>query len=492
MSERPIFFLSFFFTLGTVHGVYHIATDVDMLNLGIIYPKKFRQHDKTKKDEDEVQEQDEEERSLGKAMNSKLPTALTRAATTTGIALVVHSVFYALFLRPIAWAWTLAFLRRFYNLPKSNMLPSTYPYQLWLFLRMLWSGSLLSFLWAAGNMGFTMLMKAEPLKQSHPLTSESKDPNGSLLNGIKNKKLSVRCFAMWELAFIARDFEDRRKGIFQDVDRKDGDMWSQVYQVCMNTLKRVESNVDNYGKKPESPKTADRQATEESKRRTTEPLKTDPVVIPGPDGQTLAQHLQKEVDAYVRSPGKTLVSELSPKVRQKIEDAKTNYLAKGHQKTSKPEGESGIFRPLVLYIIETRIGWLLQRDFSRRLMAAVFGPESCEISLYINTVLVLARLAANSLAEDQYGTVHGDVASLIRSFSILIGKLEKFSVTFPSHWMDGTSKRKCKEVEGLIIALQMGLEELLDGFGDYTHELKLSQSDVRMASKAMRAGQCCA
>lgn len=42
---------------------------------------------------------------------------------------------------------------------------------------------------------------------------------------------------MWELAFIARDYESRRKAIYEDIDRKDGTMWSQVYAICLDIMK---------------------------------------------------------------------------------------------------------------------------------------------------------------------------------------------------------------------------------------------------------------
>ena len=38
----------------------------------------------------------------------------------------------------------------------------------------------------------------------------------------RGKRISAdfdKTFAMWELAYISRDFEDRRKAIFEDIDR---------------------------------------------------------------------------------------------------------------------------------------------------------------------------------------------------------------------------------------------------------------------------------
>lgn len=50
----------------------------------------------------------------------------------------------------------------------------------------------MNFVWSSGNTAFSVFMVREPLKDGNPLTSESKDPNGSLLNGLKSKKLSIK------------------------------------------------------------------------------------------------------------------------------------------------------------------------------------------------------------------------------------------------------------------------------------------------------------
>ncbi|KAJ4307214.1 hypothetical protein N0V88_000593 [Collariella sp. IMI 366227] len=149
--------------------------------------------------------------------------------------LVISVVIYPIFLRGTIWRTMLMFLRPIYNLPRSNMTPSTLPFSFTSILRC-WGVSLMMLVaWNAANTAFSLFLVKNPLKNRKPLTSDSKDPNGSLLNGLKNKKLSIKCFAMWELAFIARDFPDRRKAIYEDIDRKDGPMWSQVYKLCLDT-----------------------------------------------------------------------------------------------------------------------------------------------------------------------------------------------------------------------------------------------------------------
>ena len=54
------------------------------------------------------------------------------------------------------------------------------------------AGFLLIMLWEVGNAAFSAYVAQAPLKNGRPITYESKDPNGSLLTGLKGKKLQTR------------------------------------------------------------------------------------------------------------------------------------------------------------------------------------------------------------------------------------------------------------------------------------------------------------
>lgn len=72
------------------------------------------------------------------------------------------------------------------------MVPVSYPFSINTLFRC-WVASLfLLFVWTVANVAFTIFLVKEPLKNGKPLTSESKDPNGSLLNGLKSKKLRIK------------------------------------------------------------------------------------------------------------------------------------------------------------------------------------------------------------------------------------------------------------------------------------------------------------
>lgn len=61
-----------------------------------------------------------------------------------------------------------------------------------LWVRIFYTSTMLMFLWLAGNKMFSLFLVRAPVKNGNPLTSESKDPNGSLLVGLRSKKLPIK------------------------------------------------------------------------------------------------------------------------------------------------------------------------------------------------------------------------------------------------------------------------------------------------------------
>lgn len=94
---------------------------------------------------------------------------------------------YGIFIRQTAWSWSLFFAALIWDIPISGLsfIPPHYPS---LVLRSISSGFCLVLLWESSNVLFTSYVNRMPIKKGHPLTAESKDPNGSLLNGLKSRK----------------------------------------------------------------------------------------------------------------------------------------------------------------------------------------------------------------------------------------------------------------------------------------------------------------
>jgi nucleoporin NDC1 len=180
LNERPIFFMCYMGVLAVFQTWAHYSMDMDRLDLKMTK----KEEDKDKPVEDGV--------SKMKPVLQLLPAIFSGTVLRAIYALPTAFAVYHVILRSLAWSWTLMFFRPFYNLPKTNMAPPSWPSDLWLFGRCMYGGILVSMLWAVGNAAFTASMAKEPLKNGKALTSESKDPNGSLLNGLKSKKNTVK------------------------------------------------------------------------------------------------------------------------------------------------------------------------------------------------------------------------------------------------------------------------------------------------------------
>ena len=104
---------------------------------------------------------------------------------------ILGPIIYAIFLRRVAWNFSLSFATLLWDVPVSQLsyMP---PYHYTLILRSFFSGAFLITLWEFSNSSFSAYLVQEPMKRGQPLTSDSKDPNASLLSGLKAKREIVR------------------------------------------------------------------------------------------------------------------------------------------------------------------------------------------------------------------------------------------------------------------------------------------------------------
>ncbi|KAI1471148.1 nucleoporin protein Ndc1-Nup [Daldinia caldariorum] len=472
LNERALFYTVNIIILGVVQGVIHVSMDYDRMLLGMVKPKR------------EGEENTQVASGWGR-LAEWIPIIVVRAGMLSiAVALANYIVLYH-FLRPSAWSWALSFFRLFYNLPKSNIPPSKAPWSIWMLSRSIWAGFLLCLMWYFGDMIFRLQLGRAPLKNGQPLSAESKDPNGSLLNGLQSKKPRISAFAMWELALITRDFDIRRRSIFEDIDRKDGPMWSQIYATCMGTIRSVEQRIDEYGKPPAPPPTQPTTAPPQPQTRVVPPPKTDDVWAPVPSSRGFRSSLGKFVTNVATSPGKTPAEVYLPEAKKKALEATEHLLTKEQKEALSPEGITSFAQTIALRFLSLpTVGVLFQQLFSRRLTSTVLGQPYGELSIYVNAAYALSKLAVSSLAEDKYGNVQRDVPAIIRTFTAVIRKLEKFKDTLPMHWTDLRKNRVCPEVDELLDALKDGLSELITAFGQYSSDLRLTRADMRLAREA--------
>ena len=120
-------------------------------------------------------------------MKALLPTLPWEIIIRAGGMATLGPIVYVIFLRRAAWNLSLSFATLLWDVPVSQLsyIP---PYHYALILRSFFSGAFLITLWEFSNSIFSAYLEQEPMKREQPLTSESKDPNASLLSGLKAKR----------------------------------------------------------------------------------------------------------------------------------------------------------------------------------------------------------------------------------------------------------------------------------------------------------------
>lgn len=169
LNERALFYTVNLVLVGVARALVHLVQDHDRLEIGQANPPK----------------QDDP----WQAWLAKAPQTLVESGTVAIVtSLANYTILYSL-LRNSAWSWAMAFFRLFYyNLPKSNIPPNQAPWSIWMLGRSLWAAYLFVALWDISSVTFTLQHQKPPFKNNLPLTAESRDPNGSLVNGLKSKK----------------------------------------------------------------------------------------------------------------------------------------------------------------------------------------------------------------------------------------------------------------------------------------------------------------
>ncbi|KAI0535592.1 nucleoporin protein Ndc1-Nup [Xylaria digitata] len=487
LNEHALFYTVDFLVLGLVQGVIHVAGDMDRLVLGVVVDNP------TDGDGNEGDEGNRAAPSDTETWAARIgewtPILIMRCGILAITVALANYIFLYHFVRLSAWRSSMWFFRFLYSdLPKWNIPTSGAPWSFWMLGRTIWASFLLSLLWYFGEVAFRVQQTREPLKRGQPLSSESKDPNGSLLNGLQSKKPRIFAFAMWELAFIARDYPARRQAIFEDIDRRDGPMWSQIYTLCLSTVQSIQHRIDEYGKAPAPvPSTEPVAAPMQPRERISQPVRANDVSAPRPVDKGAL--LTDTISRLVTSPGRTPVEDWMPVIRRRAGQVADRVMTQEQKEAIRPQVLRGHLWALALRVLSLPvIGPIFQQTFDRRLAKVVLGTPYAESSVYINATYALSRLAVHSLAEDRYGNVQRDVPAIIRTFTAVINRLEAFRDGFPAHWTDLSRSRQSVEVTEVLVALKDGLNVVLTAFGPYSGDLRLGRADMRMAREAAARG----
>ena len=166
--------------LATIQSALHLYYDYDKITLTPTEPKSDSTLEQVSKLPDATTQLKQSLPSLGYGI-------LLRALGMS----MLGPIIYAIFIRSTAWTISLYIAEIVWDVPSSRLsyIP---PYHISLIIRSFIASALLMTLWEVSNQVFSVYCAQEPLKREQPLTSESRDPNGSLLVGLKSRKEVTR------------------------------------------------------------------------------------------------------------------------------------------------------------------------------------------------------------------------------------------------------------------------------------------------------------
>ncbi|KAI9930867.1 hypothetical protein ASPWEDRAFT_100359 [Aspergillus wentii DTO 134E9] len=504
LNERPMYLYTYHMVLAVAQSVAHLYYDHDRIPIPVAKRVPGSADQRTHPIE-----------PVSKRLQLALPESIKSGVTRSTMVATFCPLIYMLFLRRPAWSFTLYFAKLFWNFPRSAAdPPGWFPVGPGLLIRSAISGALLVVCWQTSNLFFSAFISKEPLKRGQPLTAEAKDPNGSLLNGLKAKKEAVITYAFWELCFISQQFPDRRKAIFNDIDRDGGPAWSQILESATGLIKGITTRIEE-AKNPASgsqpaPQPEQPQPVLHTLPRLTDPPKDENVFAASPKATSrqdkFGEAFSTTAKSYGQSADWTPVARarardvfdrassavLSPERKQRLIDSSQELKMLTGSSTKKPEN----VHPFIAQFLRSPVGQPFRQTYARRLSGIVLGTPHGTVSPIVDAIESLTRLLVASLAEDQYGKVQADVPGVVRLFTDTIMTLEPFvHGGLDAHWTDvnfpPTSQpaaqaeaRRVPDVEVVLDTLKISLSDLLSAFKLYLRDIGLVGKDLRLAKEA--------
>ncbi|KAF2256680.1 hypothetical protein BU26DRAFT_445653 [Trematosphaeria pertusa] len=479
LNERPFFLRFLFIVLAVAQGIVHLWKDYDKIEIPAMKPKKER----------EGATATEVQMKPRQALTQQLKPMGIRALALATLTLIAGTTFYFLGFRYIFWEYYFRWARWLVSLSKTSK-PTGLPPFIPLVMMFMAEGSLLALLWQFVNLAFNLYISQEPLKKDKPITSDSKDPNGSLLNGLKSKKNEVKAVAFWELALITDRFLERRKTIYGELNRKKAATFKQVSDICLAEIRLLTSRINIALDPKYSPADA-------GQKKQPEPISLVPQI---------AQPLK---DGQIKGPGYAPTTRMEKFGSLTADIAKTHsspqnaqsayareYLKKGQEKFSQGAKEAEtIYSSYFSKLVASPLGWPFRASLRRTASLIITGAPYSQISLLCNAVTTLTNLTVYSIKEDEYGRFQEEVPEIVRVFTTAIKKIDEYVASLQVHWSDfetlarpEAERKKIPEVDEVRECLVMGLERVLGAFNEYLMSMGMSRLETQEAKKCVSRG----
>ncbi|KAI9664510.1 MAG: hypothetical protein M1821_005956 [Bathelium mastoideum] len=413
------------------------------------------------------------------------------------------------------WNFAFSFASYFFTLQR-NQRPPVVGGLMDMVGRVLLEGFLLELLWEFCNAIFTDHVAGEPLKRGQPLTNDSKDPNGSLLQGLRAKKEVPREFAFWELELIATRFDDRRKSIFTELEvrtplattavteksplyknkseqpiSRNKATWTHISTVCLEEIQRIDKRIKLVLDPPQKLTPEEQQAAIHTLPKLgIDPLKKDDILaLPTPPTDLLSKtidHLDSLARTHGQSPGSP--DPVTPRA-QRLLASTANTLA------PPPPGTQPVTLRHQLTTLRTRLlasplGLPFRATFARRVAAVVLGAPCTRTGTLQRAASALAALVGHAPREDMYGLVARDVPGIVRALAGTLESVERLRREMGVHWTEvefaeeDRGKAGGEQVESVRRGLAEALEKVLWAYGEYLESEGLSREEI------VRAREC--
>ena len=477
LNERPILLRTTFLVHGIAQSLLHLYFDYGRVKPRLSPLSSFK---------DELLRYTSVRQILKQEYPKKLLFDLICAFTITFAAYLL----YGIFLRQTVWQWSLWFARLVSNISRSSE-PSEIPtLHITLLMRGIWTNILLMLLWNLSNIAFNTYVGLPPMKRGRPLTSDARDPNATLLNGLRSRKNFVKTFAFWELDMISSSDELRRKTIYAEYDRKDGSTWSQILTACLHVIDDINTRlIDSQTPPPELTVKSKTDNAVVSLPRLSAPLKVDPIFESSPRPMNGRERVESGVGSFAKSIGQSPLK--GPGVLRKgVKLARDRVLTPEHQQALQPDNIESATKSAVSWALDSRFGFIFQQTFDRRAAAKVLGTPRSELELISYAVDSVARLAVTAIKEDSMGLVNKDIALIMRTLGNIITQVKKSMRESPIHWTDVKFKpdqgntRHVQEIDRLLDQLQKALKQIIEGYGKFARDMSLSAEEMRAARMA--------
>jgi nucleoporin NDC1 len=486
INERSILFRSQFIILAFVQVVYHLSVNLDEIVLPL--------------DKLSVQ-------SSGSRLRSALPLVLPRLAisalTKSMVGMFIGILAYYNLYRRTLWNWAFSTLRYTYDFPR-NSAPrrSGVPAVINLELKFLYHAFLLTFIWDFTNYVFSTLIVERPLKKGQPITTDSRDPNGTLLSGLKSRRqfwkvryqvpdhlysilIGLQSIAFWELVLISNQFESRRVTLYQELERAGGSTWSQVFSLGISQLTAIQERIKAFkgqGTKAAQP-SQPAPITNVNNGGIEKQAKKDPSILSPPrrPGSMSGKALALASD-FAKSQGSRPGA--VPPPHKLLEAGAQRVLSEERLAGLRPEALNARAGGILDTLLKLPVAAPFRQTFGRRVQGVVCASPSSRASIIVDSVSALSSLAVHSLKEDQPGQVQKSIGLLARTIAATVFDIQDFIKTTPPHWTDvyfaPADRTAPEDVSEILDALKSALEEILRAFGEYFGSLGISSDEAKL------------